>query len=396
MNRFIQLHMLTSYPASNLNRDDTGRPKSVVVGNVMRLRVSSQALKRAWRTSDIFVGALGALNEQGYSDFLGVRTRDMGIEAYEELVKLGVAEKQAREWAREIAAVFGATEQTKAAKKAASKAKDNKADSEEPATAEINTDKNADLKTRQLAHYSSEERKAIHALVKTLARENRAPSEEDKKLLSQSRTAADIAMFGRMLADKPEFNTDAAVQVSHAFTVHKALAEGDYFTAVDDLNRGTEDRGAAHLGVTEYGSGVFYTYVCIDRALLLENLGNDADLVARTLSGLIRAMAQVSPTGKQNSFASRAYASYLMAELGDQQPRSLMQAFVRPIGQQDGLIESAIAQLELHQQCFDQAYGACASARAVMCALPDAPLRAGEQVLALPELVQFVQQDGDL
>ncbi len=58
MTTFIQLHLLTAYPAANLNRDDTGAPKTVVLGGATRLRVSSQSLKRAWRTSALFEQAL--------------------------------------------------------------------------------------------------------------------------------------------------------------------------------------------------------------------------------------------------------------------------------------------------------------------------------------------------
>lgn len=36
MSRFIQFHLLTSYPPSNLNRDDTGRPKTALVGEANR------------------------------------------------------------------------------------------------------------------------------------------------------------------------------------------------------------------------------------------------------------------------------------------------------------------------------------------------------------------------
>ena len=58
MSRFLQLHLLTFFPPANLNRDDLGRPKTAIVGGVTRLRLSSQALKRAWRTSDLFSTAL--------------------------------------------------------------------------------------------------------------------------------------------------------------------------------------------------------------------------------------------------------------------------------------------------------------------------------------------------
>ena len=99
MSRFVQLHVLTSYPPSNLNRDDTGRPKTAVIGDCTRLRISSQSLKRAWRTSDIFESAL-----KGH---IGTRTKEMGIGVYQSLTKQCVGEKNAREWAKTIASQFG-------------------------------------------------------------------------------------------------------------------------------------------------------------------------------------------------------------------------------------------------------------------------------------------------
>jgi CRISPR system Cascade subunit CasC len=67
---FLQLHLLTPYPPSCLNRDETGRPKSAVVVGVPRLRISSQALKRAWRTSPIFA--------EQFREHLGERTQRFG------------------------------------------------------------------------------------------------------------------------------------------------------------------------------------------------------------------------------------------------------------------------------------------------------------------------------
>ena len=99
MSRFIQLHLLTSYPPSNLNRDDLGRPKTAVMGGKTRLRISSQSLKRAWRTSDLFTEALNG--------HIGTRTKGMGTEVYNTLIKKGAAEKKAKEWAKQIAGVFG-------------------------------------------------------------------------------------------------------------------------------------------------------------------------------------------------------------------------------------------------------------------------------------------------
>jgi CRISPR system Cascade subunit CasC len=330
MSRFVQLHLLVSYPPSNLNRDDTGRPKTAIVGDANRLRVSSQSLKRAWRTSDVFENVL-----QGH---IGIRTKEMGEKIYRELLEKKVSEKNARDWAKAIAGQFGKLKSDK------------------------KTENNQDLHIEQLAHFGPEEQAAIMLLVDKLAASGTAPTEDDLKLLRKPRQAADIAMFGRMLASSPAFNVEAAVQVSHAFTIHKVAVEDDYFIAVDDLNRGEEDVGAAHIGEAGFGAGVFYLYLCINRELLSENLGSDAALTARTLEALVHAATKVSPTGKQNSFASRAYAAYALAEKGDQQPRSLAQAFLKPVTGGD-MLERAVNELTKRYKNFDAVYGACADNR---------------------------------
>ena len=315
MKRFVQIHMLTSYPPSNLNRDDLGRPKSAVMGGAQRLRISSQSLKRAWRTSDGFM--------ESVKGHVGTRTKELGNQVAERLAD-AVGTKKAQEWAKEIAAVFG-------------KLKKNSTEIE------------------QLAHLSPEEMRAVDDLVTRLAEERKKPQPEDLELLRAEHSAVDIAMFGRMLAARPVYNVEAAVQVSHAITVHDAAVEDDYFTAVDDLNRGDEDRGAAHVGEAEFGAGLFYTYICVDTGQLLDNL-EDEELAARSIRALATAAATVPPGGKQNSFASRAYAMYMLAEKGEAQPRSLAAAFLKPVRGTDHLGD-AIAAIEHTRQQLDQAYG---------------------------------------
>lgn len=354
MSRFIQLHALTAYPPANLNRDDTGRPKTALLGDALRLRVSSQSLKRAWRTSDLFEAAIG-------EQHLGTRTKLLGVELHQFLTEGGVADKQAREWARAIAGQFG---KLKADKK---------------------TDNDDDLQIEQLAHLSPAERAAAEALARACAERQTAPTADELKLLARPRTAVDIAMFGRMLADTPAFNMEAAVQVAHAVSVHKVAVEDDYFSAVDDLNQGLEDKGAGHIGERGYGAGLFYLYLCINRELLQQNLGGDAALAGQALQGLLHAVTQVAPTGMQNSFGSRARASYLLAEKGSQQPRSLVQAFLKPVkpyGEQD-MLALAVAALEQRRENFDRVYGACADARCHF------DVERGEGSLA--EVVAFVQ-----
>lgn len=330
MSRFLQLHFLTSYGPANLNRDDLGRPKTAYFGNSQRLRISSQSLKRAWRTSDLFESAL-----KGH---VGKRSKRFGRDLLARLREAGVAEKQAFEWAAAVMAQFGKLDAPKANKKS------------DPAEAL----KAVDLMT--LLFLSHEEIANLDALAGKLAGEKRAPNGDELNALRSDNKAADIAMFGRMIAEHPGSNYEAAVQVANAITVNKVEVEDDYFSAVDDLNTG-EETGSGHLGETGFGAGVFYTYICVDRRLLLENLGGDADLARRVIAALAECVATVSPRGKQASFASRAYALYGMVEKGDRQPRSLSMAFLKPIDSHD-LGNDAIAALETACNGLDAVYGA--------------------------------------
>lgn len=351
-NKFLQLHLLTSYPPANLNRDELGRPKTAFMGGTLRLRVSSQSLKRAWRKSEVFESAL-----QGH---LGTRTKEIGVRIFRSLTEKGISEKNAKEWAKSIAGVFGKLE---------------------------NEDKNKpqkELEIAQLAHFGPEEEKAIGELIATMVERGSGPVEDELNLLRNNNRAADISLFGRMLADSPAFNVEAAAQVAHALAVHRCQVEEDYFTAVDDLNTGEEDMGAGHLGETEFGAAVFYLYICIDRQLLLKNMQGDRELADRTLKALLECATTVAPSGKQNSFASRAYASYVMAEKGNRQPRSLSVAFLKPV-EGDNLIEESVKVLNESMSKMDQVYEACAEARKSMNAL------SGEGSLA--EMLQFVTED---
>ena len=325
MSTFIQLHMLTSYPPSNLNRDDLGRPKTAIMGGKTRLRISSQSLKRAWRTSDLFESALAG--------HIGKRTKRMGLEIFKRLCEKGVVESKAKDFAKEMIAFFGATE-------GADKGKPLK-----------------ELESSQLVHFNRSEIEALLDLADRVATEGKLDKEELKKLVAK-RYDVDISMFGRMLTGKEIVKVtddpEAAVQVAHAVTVHDVAVEDDYFTAVDDLNSGEDDLGAAHIGETEFGAGLFYLYLCINRDLLEENLG-DKELAKKSMKALVEAAAKVSPTGKQNSFASRAYASYILAEKGELQPRSLSVAFLEPVKGHNQLDE-AIKRLEKTRNNLDGVY----------------------------------------
>ena len=351
MSRFIQIHALTVYAPSNLNRDDTGRPKTAKFGGAERLRISSQALKRAIRTSAVFIARV--------QDNRGTRTQRLGEEIRDYLTGKGMAIDIATQGARAIATVFGKPKEPK--------------------------DKNP-THIEQLAFVSPEERKAALALADRLLAGQILPAETKTlvpEVLQQADTATDIAMFGRMLADNPDYNREAAVQVAHAITTHRVEVEDDFYTAVDDLKKPSEDAGAGFIGELGFGSGVFYLYACIDCDLLEKNLGGDKSLAAIAIAALVEGLATSSPTGKQASFASRARASYMQIEKGSQQPRNLAAAFLAPV-RGENLLHDSIGKFEEMSGNMDKAYGKCADARQTM------NLLTGKG--ALPELISFAAE----
>lgn len=367
MPKFIQIHTLTVYAPSNLNRDDTGRPKTARFGGVERLRISSQALKRAIRNSNVFKDRVG--------ENRGERTQRLGEKIRQHLLDKNVPADRAKEIAREIAGVFGKIK--------------------EPASVDGEGRDNSTY-IEQLAFVSSDERKAAFEWAEKLAAGEKLPEKAKDKvtaLLRAADGATDIAMFGRMLADNPDFNREAAVQVAHAITTHKVDVEDDFYTAVDDLKKPSEDAGAGFIGELGFGSGVFYTYACIDPDLLTKNLGGDATLASTAIAAFVEGLAISSPTGKQASFASRARASYMRIEKGSQQPRSLAAAFLKPV-RGDDLLEESIDRIErdktgLAKQMND-AYGDCYDDYKVM---RFNPARPENQIGSLPDLIAFASQE---
>lgn len=374
MSRFLQLHLLTFYPPSNLNRDDTGRPKTATVGGVPRLRISSQALKRAWRTAWRECDNFAALK-----DYLGDRTQRIGRDvANLAKAEFGMSDTEANAVGLLAASIFG------------------KLDSAPKPGQE--------LFIKQLAFIGNAEREKLRALLDRIVLDSElraelvriasefaldASDDEEgngrskkpkqskattklikdvrEEILTLTDSSIDIAMFGRMLADSPRFNREAAVQVAHAITTHRVLVEDDYYTAIDDLKKPEEqeDAGAGFVGELGFGSGIFYLYACVDTGLLLRNLGGEKALAAASCAALAEAAATVSPKGKQPSFAARARAHYVLAEFGKAQPRTLAGAFVRPVAGED-LVRASVTALEDWRQKLDRAYGPAAEAGAAM------------------------------
>jgi CRISPR system Cascade subunit CasC len=170
------------------------------------------------------------------------------------------------------------------------------------------------------------------------------------------------ALFGRMVTSDPAANTDAAIHVAHAFTVHEIERELDFMTAVDDLKNAEEgdDAGAAGMFDMELASGLYYGYVVVDVPLLVDNLVKDRAIAGKVVEHLVHLIAQVSPGAKKGSTAPYAWAELVLVEAGLRQPRTLANAFrnVVPVrGNPQPLLEAAVGRMSDHLSKLDGGYG---------------------------------------
>lgn len=335
--RFLQIHSLHGYPAALLNRDDSGLAKRMTYGGTARTRISSQCLKRHWRVSDD-IYALSDID----GATAAIRSREIVTRrVIEPLQEAGHDEEIIKVIGEEFQlAVYGDRGGTRAGRqplllgepeieylaREAQKIAD--AHGTDPEAAE---------------EAAKDWRKAANANMKTLRENCSLPG------------GLVAALFGRMVTSDVEANIDAAVHVAHAFTVHEEESESDYFTVVDDLHRIEDDAGADHIGESELTSGLFYGYVVLDREMLLRNLGGDTEMAGEVTRRLVHLIATVSPGAKLGSTAPYDYASWLLIEAGEHQPRSLAEAFRKP---SKALVEEAEAAVNAHIEKIDAAYGA--------------------------------------
>ena len=305
---YVDFHILQTVPPSCINRDDTGSPKTAVYGGVLRARVSSQAWKHAMRT---------AFAENAQLD-VGKRTKKAA-----ELVK------------EQILALDPALDADKLAKKAL----DN---------AGIKSDEKG---TKALFFMSSAQAKALAELA--------VEGAADKKQYRDALKAApsmDMALFGRMVADDPSLNYDAAAQVAHSISTHAVQNEYDYFTAVDDC-QAEDNAGAGHLGTVEYNSSTLYRYATVNVMELLDKKLS-AEQAAETVRAFGEAFLFSMPTGKQNTFANRTLPDAVYVTIREDQPVNLCGAFERAVPRSvQGYAEPSKAALAQYAQ---QMYGSFA------------------------------------
>lgn len=296
---FVDVNAIQTLPPSNINRDDTGSPKTAQYGGVIRARVSSQSWKKAIR--DYFY------NNSEFEN-IGVRTLEIVKYLAEEIKRLNpsLTDEDALKLANETF------------KSAGIGTKDNKA--------------------KALFFLGKSQRDALAKAT--------IDGEKDKKKLQDilsSNPAIDIALFGRMVADDQNLNEDASAQVAHAISTHQVSNEYDFFTAVDDISK-EESQGAGMLGTVEYNSSTLYRYANVAAHELLNQLGSVEDTVG-AIRLFVEAFAKSLPTGKVNTFANQTLPQAILVTIRDDRPVNLVSAFEEPVRSNDGYVEKSIKKL---------------------------------------------------
>jgi CRISPR system Cascade subunit CasC len=354
---FLQIHTLTAYPASLLNRDDAGLAKRIPFGNAIRLRVSSQCLKRHWRED--LTARLPDIPD-------GYRTRSFFTRTVlPKAVAQGVDETLAFALIEPLAktVIDGGVKEG--------------GDLNQPI---LFGAREADYFAQMLVDAARQENPA-KALEERLKSKD---EQENLKAMSKSAAGLTAALFGRMVTSDLLARVDAPVHVAHAFTVHAANTEMDYFTVVDDLNR-DDETGAAHANQTELGAGLYYGYVAVDVPLLISNLTGceakvwreqDPALAKRVLATLMDTLLRQSPGAKKGSTAPYAWADFLLLEAGREQPRTLANAFLEAVptkGAREDVRRIAVARLAKYLADLDTMYGLPAGYRGLSTVLEPVP-----------------------
>ncbi len=340
----VELHIIQNFAPSNLNRDDSNAPKDCEFGGYRRSRISSQCIKRSVRWHPAFQNAV---REAG-GDF-GLRTKRVIGKVAEILVeKHGKNPVESQVIAEKIVTLLGVK-------------RDDKKPEKTSILLFLGENELSDIAAIAAKNWDAVKVKEIGKEVESALKKELRSLVGDERIKSGS-YAADIALFGRMVADKNVKNmgVDAACQVAHALSTHKVEMEMDYFTAVDDLLP-DEESGSDMIGIVEFNSSCFYRYSAIDLNKLNENLGFNSDLLTATVKGYIDASVKAVPTGKQNSMAAQnppGYVRVLLRQNGF--PWSLANAFQKPVyaSRENGSLEEvSIAALEKYLTRLKSVYG---------------------------------------
>jgi CRISPR system Cascade subunit CasC len=287
----IELHILQSFPVTCLNRDDVGSPKSATFGGSQRARVSSQSLKRATRLQ---------ARDASPAGFEGIRSRFLLEPFTSALLAAGLDDAEAAKRAAELCETFSTV------------------------------DKKKPDQVTTAVYLSPGEIQQLATAVAAGEAPDRAAKKVDRL------DAADIALFGRMIANDATLNVEGAAMFSHALSTHTTANEIDFFSAVDDRKGDSEDAGAGMIGTLEYNSATYYRYVAINLDLLFDerHLGPIGEQEKRKslLRAFISAVLTAVPGARRNSMNGATLPVEVLGIRKDKgQPLQLVNAFEAPI-----------------------------------------------------------------
>ena len=349
----LELHIIQNFAPSNLNRSDTGAPKDCIFGGSRRARISSQCFKRAMR--EHFRENFSA------QENLAERSTRLVEEIASQLEGSGKDKEEAKRIVETALSGIGLKMSAKDATKTQYLLFLGRDEIKRIGEVCLN---NYDA----LLAVAPQSAEGLSAKDAKKAAKGAAPAEVSKALqkVLDGGKAADLALFGRMLADLPDKNRDASSQVAHAISTHKVGLEFDFFTAVDDL-KPEDTAGSDHLGTVEFNSACFYRYANVNVEKLRENLQGDEGLTKATVEAYIRAAVEAIPSGKQNSFATHEKPSLVLATVSDAGKCSLANAFEKAVAveewndetkeKREGLVLNSIEKLSGHYGKINKIYG---------------------------------------
>lgn len=328
--KLIELHILQSFPVSCLNRDDVGSPKTAIFGGLNRARISSQCLKRAIREfAQDLCPELFAAN----------RSRLIIEPLAQAFQKHGVAQDKATEVAKRVG--------------------------DHLATLDDAAEKKGTLKVKTLMFLSPSEVDAIASALAKIVKKDPKAKELERAVAKACKTAAlkdaaDIAIFGRMVASDHSLTLEGAGLFSHALSTHKAENDIDFFSAVDDLQK-AEEAGAGMTGTLEFTSATYYRYVGLNLGMMADkdHLGAfPTDNRKKVVDTFLRAAILAVPGARKNSMNAHTLPSFVLGLVKDKgQPLQLINAFEKPIPPKNGLMDASIAALKEHHDWLKATWG---------------------------------------
>lgn len=360
----LELHIIQNFPPHNLNRDDSGAPKDTEFGGHRRARISSQCLKRSIRWSDDFGAELGGRialrtkkSASGVADLLsGQHGRNADAALKIARAAIGKLVSATDEKGDTNVLFYVGPDELESLAAGLNDAWDTIAPALVIEAPEAPAGEEGKKKSK------GKKEKAVDTALDEVVR---PVIDAYMKDYDGSVATVDVALFGRMLAENPTLNIDAACHVAHAISTNRVSMEFDYFTAVDDLQK-DEETGAAMIGTTMFNSSCFYRYAVVDVGKLHQNLGGERrkgtrDAVLAGLRAFIKGTIAAIPTGKQSSTAAYTQPAFILAVVrpNGAQPVSLANAFENPIrpSQEHGLVANSVKALDNHWRELSAMYG---------------------------------------